>query len=69
MAKFKLAVRQPTDPAERNQLSVARGSMRMHCMGVRIMGGPNHYEAAEIIHRLTGVFVAIDAGCTCTRSA
>lgn len=51
----------PSNPADRHQLKVARDSMRMNCPMMRIMGGPNHYEAASIIHRLTGVFVNIDA--------
>ena len=50
---------------ERHQLSIARKSMKMHCAGLAIMGGPNHKESAAIIHELTGAIVAIDAGCTC----
>ncbi len=51
---------------ERHQLKIARGSMRMHCVGVSIMGGPNHYQAADIIERLSGAIVGIDADCTCS---
>ena len=50
---------------ERHQLKVARSTMSMHCVGARIMGGPNHVQSAKIIHELSGVFVNIDADCTC----
>jgi hypothetical protein len=51
---------------ERHQLKIARQSMKMHCAGCLIMGGPNHRESARIIHELTGAIVGIDADCTCT---
>lgn len=56
------------DVGQRHQLRIARDSMRMHCAGVLIMGGPNHYDAAAIIERLTGAIVAIDADCTCRKA-
>lgn len=54
--------------ASQHQLRIARKTMKLSCVGAAILGGPNHYEAAEIIHRLTGVFVAIDAPCSCRRA-
>lgn len=53
---------------ERHQLKVARGSMRMHCAGALIMGGPNHYQSARIIEQLTGAIIGIDADCKCRDS-
>ncbi len=50
---------------EKHQLKIAKQSMDYHCLGCILSGGPNHYEAASIIHRLTGQIVAIDADCTC----
>ena len=51
---------------ERHQLKIARATMRMHCVGARIMGGPNHHESVRIIADLTGAIIGIDADCTCT---
>ena len=53
---------------ERHQLKIARASMTKHCVGVAILGGPNHQRSADIIHDLTGQIVGIDADCTCNRS-
>jgi hypothetical protein len=39
---------------ERHQLKIARDTLKMSEAGARIMGGPNHAEAREIIKRLTG---------------
>lgn len=64
-----MAHRIERDPASANQLKIARDTAKLSCIGVRIMGGPNHFESAAIIHRLTGVFVNIEAGCTCRRVA
>jgi hypothetical protein len=55
------------DIFERHKLRVARDSMRRSCAGLAVLGGPNHYQAAAIIHTLTGAFVGIDADCTCDR--
>ncbi len=65
MPKWKSQTREPKTAFERHQLKVAQDSMTKTCNGVLILGGPNHFEAAEIIHRITGKFVQIDAGCTC----
>ena len=50
---------------ERHQLRIAKASMAKHCVGLAILGGPNHYESARIIERLSGAIVGIDADCTC----
>jgi len=55
------------DVPQRHQLSIARRTMAQNCFAARMLGGPNHYEAARIIHELTGVFVGIDAPCTCSK--
>jgi hypothetical protein len=47
------------DVAKEHQKRVARASMRMHCLGVLIMGGPNHKEAAKILGTKP------PKGCTC----
>ena len=39
---------------EQHQLKVARSTMRMHCVGARIMGGPDHLRSVNIIRNLTG---------------
>jgi len=39
---------------EKHQLKIARSTLKMSEIGARIMGGPNHEEAKEIILRLTG---------------
>ena len=52
---------------DQHMLSIARKTMRLSCVGTLIMGGQNHYQAAGVIHALTGVFVNIDADCTCGR--
>jgi len=49
-----------------HQLRIARRTMKLHCVGAAIMGGPNHFESASIIYRLTGVVVAVYC-CTCKR--
>ena len=69
MARFTNKVTSPTNPADRHQLKIARGTVRYGCAMLGVVGGPNHYEAAAIIHRLTGVFVNIDADCTCRKPA
>ncbi len=50
---------------ERHQLRIAKDSMRKHCVGLAILGGPNHHESVRIIERLTGAIIGIDADCTC----
>lgn len=57
------------DVPSQHALKLARATMRMRCVGARIMGGPNHVEAVETIRRLTGAIVAVDAGCTCKQPA
>jgi len=47
MSKRKLSV------PDQHQLKVARATLKMSEVGARIMGGPNHVEAREIIKRLT----------------
>ena len=66
--KFKNKLRKPADVFERNQLKVARDSMRLSCSGCLILGGPNHYESARIIERITGAIVGIDSECTCNKT-
>lgn len=39
---------------EKHQLKIAKATLNMSEIGARIMGGPNHEEAREIILRLTG---------------
>lgn len=53
---------------EKHQLKVARDSMRMHCVGLSILGRLDHYESASIIERLTLKVVGIDTDCTCKDS-
>jgi hypothetical protein len=50
MAKKKLTV------FERNQLKVAKDTMKMSDAGAFIMGGPSKPEAREIIKKLTGSY-------------
>ena len=52
---------------ETHQLKIAKKTMKMNCVGALVLGGPNHYEAANIIHELTGAIVAIDSPCSCQR--
>ncbi len=54
---------------ERHQLRIAKASMQKHCVGLAVIGGPNHFEAVRIIERLSGAIVGIDAGCTCERGS
>lgn len=51
--------------ADQHVLKISRDSMRMHCAGVRIMGGPNHRQAAENIARITGKRVKCAPDCNC----
>ena len=69
MRKFRLKVRSPKSIPDKHALSIARKTMNLSCIGCLCMGGPDHYAAAETIHRLTGVFVNIEAGCSCKRAA
>jgi len=50
---------------EMHALRVARSTMSMHCTGARIVGGPDHREAAETIYRLTDKRATIHPDCTC----
>lgn len=50
---------------DQHVLKISRQSLRMNCVGVRIMGGPDHKQAADNILRITGKRVALDAGCSC----
>jgi hypothetical protein len=50
---------------EKHQLRIARDSMNMNCVGVAVMGGPNHQQAVSIIHQLTGAIAGINFDCTC----
>ena len=50
---------------DRHRLKIARDTMRMSCVSARIMGGPDHIDAANTIYELSRVIVAIDADCTC----
>lgn len=51
---------------EKHQLRIARGSMRANCAMLAVMGGPNHNDAVNIIHQLTGAIVGIDSDCSCS---
>lgn len=64
---FKLKLDKPKTVADKHQLKIARSSMKLSCLGCRILGGPNHYEAASIIHSITRQIVPIDVDCTCDR--
>lgn len=44
---------------EQHQRKIAQQTMKMHCAGAAIMGGPDHHEAARILG------VSPPAGCTC----
>ena len=50
---------------ERHQLTIAKSTMRMHCVGALIMGGMNHKTAVGVIKKLTGKIVSLDSDCTC----
>lgn len=39
---------------EQHQYNIARKTLKMSCVAVKILGGPNHHEAVEIIAELTG---------------
>lgn len=76
LAKFQRELDSPTFQRElkkvlavpeQHRLKIARDSMKTPCPMLGVMGGPNHFEAAGIIHELTGVFVNIEADCTCKR--
>ena len=41
------------------QYAIARRTMRLHCIGAQLMGGPNHREAARILG------IKPPRGCTC----
>lgn len=53
------------DPIKHHQLRVARKTMTLSCVGLSILGGPNHKEASEIIKKLTGKAIAAPEDCTC----
>lgn len=48
-----------------HQLKVARKTMRLSCVGTRVLGGPSHREAREVIRKLTGKIVVLDFNCSC----
>ena len=66
-ATLSFRARRTLSVPDQHQLRIARRTMRYNCIGAAVMGGPNHFQAASIIHQLTGVFVNIDADCTCKR--
>jgi hypothetical protein len=47
------------DIAKRHQLNIARKTMRLSCVGTRILGGMDHIEAAKLLKTKT------DADCEC----
>ena len=49
------------DVFETHQLRIARQTLKYSDAGALIMGGPSKPEAVEIIFRLTGKHVEIDA--------
>ena len=51
---------------EKHQLKIARKTLTLSCVGARILGGPNHKEAVQIIERLTGKLPYLpDDDCNC----
>ena len=50
---------------DKHRLRIARDSVRAPCAMLGVTGGPNHSQARNIIHQLTGQIVGIDADCTC----
>ena len=51
--------------ADKHQLKIAKDTMRMSCVGARIMGGMDHLTAQYAIHRITGRHVPLHDDCTC----
>ncbi|MCP4902909.1 MAG: hypothetical protein GY906_38595 [bacterium] len=47
------------------QLELARNSLKLDCLGLLVLGGPDHPQAAATIERLTGEQVEIAEDCTC----
>lgn len=50
---------------ERHQLRIAKRTLELTCIGAHIMGGMDHRQATETIHRLTGVVAGVGSDCTC----
>jgi len=50
---------------EKHQLAIAKASMKQSCVGVMVLGGPNHRECVKIIEKFTGRIVKVDSDCTC----
>lgn len=44
---------------EQHAMRIARETMRMHCIGARILGGPDHVDAARHLGR------SVPDGCNC----
>lgn len=59
--------RRPAIQQQDHQLRIAIDTMRLSCIGARIMGGPNHAEAVRIIGLKTGRQPFTPAGCECDR--
>ena len=67
--RFTNRVTEPSDPANKHKLAIARKTMKLSCVGCSVLGGPNHHEARSIIEQLTRAIVAIDSDCTCERAS
>lgn len=50
---------------DKHALRIAKDSMNMNCAILGVMGGPNHREAVNVIHRLSGAIAGISFNCTC----
>ena len=48
--------------AKNHQMNIARKTMKLSCVGARIMGGMDHIDAAQVLSRKT------DSDCTCFQS-
>ena len=55
------------DIPDKHYLKIARSTMKLHCLGAKIMGGMNHIQAIEVIKRLTGKNTPKSTDCTCEK--
>ena len=51
---------------EKHQLKIAKSTIKLSCIGAKIMGGMSHIKAIEVIKTLTGKREQIDNDCTCS---
>lgn len=50
---------------EKQQLKIARDTLKLSCIGTRILGGMDHATAQAVICELTGKRIELDDDCTC----